>query len=217
MCNYFANVQITHFLLISASFSFLYYNFCIFFFIKKVKKKKTSVLLHSVNSVAVATTLGDYDGGWRYGTFKTREAEKRKSTRHILLAEQLDRDLHDFGVELDTELPTMGNIVEDDDSGCEPKRKRVPQKSKISTSRLRNARRSKHVLKIRYIESVNAEHYKFEVGSGKTAPSFYQVHICTQPSCSCPDFNTYGMRSLSKHKLFVLANTNCLSCHLHWK
>ena len=134
-----------------------------------------------------------------------------------MLAEQLDRDLHDFGVELDTELPTMGNIVEDDDSGCEPKRKRVPQKSKITTSRLRNARRSKHVLKIRYIESVNAEHYKFEVGSGKTAPSFYQVHICTQPSCSCPDFNTYGMRSLSKHKLFVLANTNCLSCRLHWK
>ena len=217
MCNYFANVQITHFLLISASFSFLYYNFCIFFFIKKVKKKKTSVLLHSVSSVAVATTLGDYDGGWRYRTFKTREAEKRKSTRHILLPEQLDRYLHDFGVDLDTELPTMGNIVEDDDSGCEPKRKRVPQKSKISTSRLRNARRSKHVLKIRYIESVNAEHYMFEVGSGKTAPTFYQVHICTQPSCSCPDFNTYGMRSLSKHKLFVLANTNCLSCRLHWK
>ena len=104
----------------------MYYNFCIFFSLKKVKKKKTSVLLHSVNTVAVATTLGDYDGGRRYGTFTTREAEKRKSTRHILLAEQLDRDLHDFGVELNTELPTMVNIVEDDDSGCEPKRKRVP-------------------------------------------------------------------------------------------
>ena len=84
------------------------------------------------------------------------ETEKWKSTRHILLAEQLDQDLHDFGVELDTELPTMVNIVEDDDSGCEPKRKRVPQKSKISTSWLRNARRSKHVLKIGYIESANA-------------------------------------------------------------
>ena len=204
------------------SYKVLYFLFCIiisafFFSLKKVKKKKTSVLLHSVNTVAVPTTLGDYEGGWRYGTFTTREAEKQKSTRHILLAEQLDRDLHDFGVELDTELPTMVNIVEDDDSGCEPKRKRVPQKSKISTSRLRNARRSKHVLKIRYIESVNAEHCKFEVGSGKTAPTFYQVHICTQLSCSFPDFNTYGMRSLSKHKQFVLANTNCLSCRLHWK
>ena len=42
--------------------------------------------------------------------------------------------MHDYGVELDTELPTMMNIVEDDDSGCKPKGKRVPQKSKIFTS-----------------------------------------------------------------------------------
>ena len=98
----------------------------------------------------------------------------------------------------------MVNIVEDDDSSCEPKCKRVPQKSKLFTSRLENARRSKHVFKIRNIESVNAEHCKFEVGSGNSARTFYQVHICTQPSCSCSDFNTYGMRSLCKHILFVL-------------
>ena len=42
------------------------------------------------------------------------QREKRKSTRHIFVAEQIGRDLHDFGVELDTELPNMVNIVEDD-------------------------------------------------------------------------------------------------------
>ena len=73
----------------------------------------------------------------------------------------------------------MMNIVEDDDSVCEPKRKRVPQKSKLFTSRLENARRSKHVFKIRNIESVNAEHRKFEVGLGNSARTFYQLHICT--------------------------------------
>ena len=57
--------------------------------------------------------------------------------------------MHDYGVELDTELPTMMNIVEDDDSGCEPKGKRVPQKSKIFTSLLENAVMSKHVSKVR--------------------------------------------------------------------
>ena len=160
-----------------------------------------SVLLHSVNTVAIATTLGDYDG---VTGPSQPERGKRKSARYIFIGEQLGQDLHDFGVELDTELPTMVNIVEDDDSGCEPKRKRVPQKSKLFTSRLENARRSKHVFKIRNIESVNAEHCKFEVGSGNSARTFYQVHICTQPSCSCPDFNTYGMRSLCKHILFVL-------------
>ena len=98
----------------------------------------------------------------------------------------------------------MGNIVEDDDSGCEAMRKRVPQKGKLFTSRLQNARRSKHVFKIRNIESVNAEHCKFEVDSGNSACTFYQVYICTQPYCSCPDFKTYGMRSLCKHILFVL-------------
>ena len=98
----------------------------------------------------------------------------------------------------------MGNIVEDDDSGCEAMRKRVPQKGKLFTSRLENAWRSKHVFKIRTIESVNAEHCKFEVDSGNSACTFYQVCICTQPYCSCPDFKTYGMRSLCKHILFVL-------------
>ena len=35
------------------------------------------------------------------------QREKRRSTRHIFIAEQLGRDLHDVGAELDTELPTM--------------------------------------------------------------------------------------------------------------
>ena len=139
------------------------------------------MLLHSVNIAAIATPLGDYDGGT--GPSQA-EREKRKSTRHIFIAEELGRDLHDLWVELDTELPITVNIVEDDDSSCEPKRKRVPQKSKLFTSRLENARRSKHVFKIRNIELVNAEHCKFEVGSGNFARTFYQVHICTQPSCS---------------------------------
>ena len=123
------------------------------------------------------------------------QREKRKSTHHIFVAEKHGRGLHEFGVELDTELPTMVNVVEDDESGCESKRKRVYQKSKLFTYRLENAQRSKHVLKIRNIESVNAEHCKFEVGSANSAHTFYQVHICTQPSCYCPDLNIYGMRS----------------------
>ena len=67
----------------------------------------------------------------------------------------------------------MVNIVEDDDSGCEPKRKRPLQKYKVFTSRLENARRSKHVFKRKKIESVNAEHCKFEVRSGNSARTFY--------------------------------------------
>ena len=164
-------------------------------------ERKMSVLLHSVNTVAIAAISGDYDGDT--GPSQP-ERKTRKSTRHIFVSKQLARDLHDVGVELDTELSTMANIIKVDDSGCEPKRKRAPQKSKLITSRLENARRSKHVFKIRNIESVNAEHCKFGVGSGNSARTFYQVHICTQPSCSCPDFNTYGIRSLCKHILFVL-------------
>ena len=43
-----------------------------------------SVLLHSVNTVAFTATLRDYDGGP-----SEAESEKRKSTCHILVAEQL--------------------------------------------------------------------------------------------------------------------------------
>ena len=87
----------------------------------------------------------------------------------------------------------MVNIAEDGNGGCEPERKRVPQKSKLFTSLLKNAERSKNVFKIRKIESVNAKHYKFEVGSGNSARTFYQVYICTQPPSSSPDFNIYDM------------------------
>ena len=44
----------------------------------------------------------------------------------------------------------------------------------------------------------------FEVDSSKSTFTFYHVHICTQPSCSCPDFNAYGIRSWFKFILFVL-------------
>ena len=50
---------------------------------------------------------------------------------------------------------------------------------------------------------MNAEHCKSEIGSDNSAHRFYQVDICTKPSCSFPDFNIYGMRSLCKHILFV--------------
>ena len=87
---------------------------------------KLSVLLHTVNTVEITITLRDYGRG--KGPSQA-EREKRKSTRRVFIPEK-----HVFGVELDAELPTIGNIVEDDDSGCEPKCKRVPQKSKLFTS-----------------------------------------------------------------------------------
>ena len=66
---------------------------------------------------------------------------------------------------------------------------------------MEKARRLTHKFNIRNIESVtNAEHCKLEVGSGNSARTFYQIHICTQPSFSCPD---NGMRSLCKY-IFVL-------------
>ena len=80
----------------------------------------------------------------------------------------------------------------------------VLQRSKLFTSPLEDNQRSRDVLKIGKIESVNAEHCKFKVGSGNSASTFYQVHICTQPFCFCPDFNTYCMRSFWKHILLVL-------------
>ena len=56
----------------------------------------------------------------------------RKSTCHTLVAEQLGRDLRDFGIEFDTELPTMVNIIEDDNSGCKPKRNRYLKRTSSS-------------------------------------------------------------------------------------
>ena len=54
------------------------------------------------------------------------------------------------------------------------------------------------------IRKVNEGHRLFEVSSSVNARSYYQVRICTQPSCSCPDFTRHGSKVFCKHILFVL-------------
>ena len=144
----------------------------------------------------------------RYGTF-TNIFIISKSTRHIFVAKQLVIDLHNFGVELDTELPTKVNIVEDGNSGCEPKRKRIHQKNKLFTSRLEKTRRSKHIFKIRNIESVNAEYCKFQVGSVTlVAHSIKYICVLNLPvPAQTWTLTVWGIR----------ASANCLFCCLHWK
>ena len=57
-----------------------------FFHLKKIENGKTSVLLHYSNTVPITTTLRYYDEGT--GPSQP-ESEKRKSARHISVAEQL--------------------------------------------------------------------------------------------------------------------------------
>ena len=58
MCNFFYKRADYTFSPIKCFVFFSYYNFCNLFI-----KNKLSVPLHSVNTVAIATTLGNYDGG----------------------------------------------------------------------------------------------------------------------------------------------------------
>ena len=54
------------------------------------------------------------------------------------------------------------------------------------------------------VRNVNEGHRLFEVSPSVYARSYYQVRICTQPSCSCPDFTRHGSKIFCKHILFVL-------------
>ena len=95
----------------------------------------------------------------------------------------------------------MVNIIEDGNSGCEPKRKRVHQKNKLFTSRSENTRRSKHLFKIRNTESVNAEYCKFQVGS-VTLPAHSIKYICV--------LSLFLLRlELLRYEVYVQAQTVC--------
>ena len=94
----------------------------------------------------------------------------------------------------------MVDIVEDDSSGCEPKRKCVPQKSKLLTSRLENAQRSKYVFRTWKIESAIVEHFKFEKGLRNSARILSSTYVY---SALLYDFSTYGNKFLCQHILFV--------------
>ena len=59
-------------------------------------------------------------------------------------------------------------------------------------------------MKVRQVDYISQDNRIFEVGSSSTARVPYQVRICSQPSCTCPDYNKNGDRVLCKHILFVL-------------
>ena len=164
-----------------------------------------SLLLHSVNTVPTATALGDYDGGTGLSQ-PEREAKINSSYLHCWTTRSRLARLRGW---TGYGIANYVNIVEDDDSGWEPKHKRVPQNSKLFTSRSENARKSKHIFEIRSIELVNAEHCKVEVGSGNSVRTFYQVHIVLNlpAPAQTSTLTVWGLR----------ANTYCLFCYLHGK
>ena len=59
-------------------------------------------------------------------------------------------------------------------------------------------------MKIGDVRNINEGQCLFEVSSSINAQSYYQVWICTQPSCSCPDFTRYGSKVFCNHILFVI-------------
>ena len=80
--------------------------------------------------------------------------------------------------------PTMVSKIHvlAEEAGCEQP-KNIDTKSKLFSSRLDSCRKLKYTVKIGDIRNVNEVHHLFEVSSSVNARSYYQVRICTQPSC----------------------------------
>ena len=148
------------------------------------------VLFHTVNTVATATTLGDYDGG----TGPSQPEREAKINLPCLRCWTTRLRLSQLRVWTGYGIANYVNIVEDGDSGWEPKRKAEASTSKEQVLHKSIGKRSKVKTCI-----WNKKHWVSECRA-----TFYQVQVCTQSSCSCPDSNTYGMRSLCKHILFAL-------------
>ena len=140
---------------------------------------------------------GNYDGG-RGPSQLLRQ--KRKAERDMLRANEIGRDLVDYEVDMSI-TPTMVHVLAKE-AGCEPPKK-IITKSKLFSSRLDSCRKLKYTMKIGDIGKINEGHRLFKVSSSVNARSYYQVRICTQPSCSCPDFTKYGSKVFCKHILFV--------------
>ena len=144
---------------------------------------------------------GDYDGG---SGPSQHIRLKRKLERDIQIAGRIGRDLVDFNVDMAL-TPTMVSRTSSlgEEAGCEPPKK-ITSKTKLFSNRLESARTLKYTMKVANIVNVNAEHRLFEISSSESGRSCYQVRICSQPSCSCPDFGKQGSKIFCKHILFVL-------------
>ena len=120
------------------------------------------------------------------------------------MAGRIGRYFVDYDVDM-TLTPTMIAKTSSfqEEYGCEP-RKEMTTREKLFSNRFESARQLKHTLKIGDIVNVNAEHRLYEILSSVNGRSFYQVRICTQPSCTCPDFIKQGSKVFYKHIFFVL-------------
>ena len=148
------------------------------------------VLLHTVNTVATATTSGDYDGV----TGPSQPEREAKINLSYLCCWTTQSRLSRLRGWTGYGITNYVNIVEDGDSGWEPKRKAEASTSKEQVLHKSIGKRSKVKTCI-----WNKKNWVSECRA-----TFHQVQICTQSSCSCPDFNTYGIRCLCKHILFTL-------------
>ena len=143
---------------------------------------------------------GVYDGG------RDPEGQKRKKhqrAKNIARAARLGQDILDYGDCIGSAEITSTTLPEA--SGFQPpKKKRKVERKRLLAKRVDKVRNQKNVMKIISEEKVNASHYKYKVAPTERSHTFLDVHISTQPSCSCKDYKNFGTDVHCQHIIFIL-------------
>ena len=130
---------------------------------------------------------------------------KRSSTREdkdILLAEDIGRDLLDFGNRI-TSPEVKKKLFTKANEDCNPPKRKKNDRHMLE-KRIETVKAHAGNIKVTNTKTINSFKREYSITSSTSGRTRYVVKICCTPSCSCPDFRKNGKKVLCKHILFIL-------------
>ena len=112
---------------------------------------------------------------------------KKKVEKNVNIAEKVDQDILDFGVN-ESGIPAKRVSSDRDNDGCHPPSNKSLNETNLFNRRCHQAEGSLESMKIRKIVEIHSLKKKFQIANSCKSRSFFVVQTCRTPSCTCADF-----------------------------
>ena len=153
-----------------------------------------------LESRVASLSNGSFKGG--YGP-NQEGVRKKKVEKNVNIAEKIDQDILDFGVN-ESGIPAKRVSSDRDNDGCHPPSNKSLNATNLFNRRCHQAEGSSESMKIRKTVEIHSLKKEFQIANNCKSRSFFVVQICKIPSCTCVNFNKNGHKVFCKHIIFVL-------------
>ena len=143
-----------------------------------------------LESRVASLSNGSFKGG--YGP-KQEGVRKKKVEKNVNIAEKIDQDILDFGVN-ESGIPAKWVSSDRDNDGCHPPSNKWLNATNLFNRRCHQAKGSSESMKIQKIVEIHSLKKEFLIENNCKSRSIFVVQICTTPSCTCADSRRMGAK-----------------------